>query len=71
MDICDECGKELGVIEGYRHPILGNHVFLCSDCFDSIYESVVKWREANLPYIGFFKNKSHYKRYKNEKTQSI
>ena len=63
MDICEECGKELGLIEGYRHPILGNDILLCSDCFDTVYNSVVKWRDANLPYIGFFGKKPSYKRY--------
>ena len=43
-------------MEGYRHPVLGKDSFLCSDCFDSVHESVVKWREAHLPYVDFFKN---------------
>jgi DNA-directed RNA polymerase subunit RPC12/RpoP len=62
MENCKECGRELHLIEGYRHPLLGEHVYLCSDCFDEVYESLTKWRDANLPYIDFFNKKLHYKR---------
>jgi hypothetical protein len=62
MDICEKCGKELHLIECYRHPVLGDHCFLCSECFDEVFESVTKWRDANLPYIDFFKNKHVYKK---------
>ena len=58
MKRCEECKKSLGFVEGYRHPIRGKDFLLCSSCFDAINESVVKWREANLPYVGFFKNGS-------------
>ena len=54
MKKCEECGKILGVIKGYRHPIQDKNHLLCNDCFDIIHESVVKWRDANLPYVGFF-----------------
>jgi hypothetical protein len=56
MKKCEECGKKLGILEGYRHPVLGNGSLLCSDCFDSINESFEKWREAHIPYVDFFKN---------------
>lgn len=58
---CEECGKKLGFFEGYRHPTMGRSHFICSNCFDSVHESVVKWREANLPYVGFFNNRSSNK----------
>ena len=60
MKKCEECGKKLRLIEGYRHPIQGNEYLLCSDCFDTMHESVVKWRDANLPYIGFFNYRNHF-----------
>ena len=58
MKRCSECGEKLGLLKGYRHPAAGRDSVLCSCCFDTVYESVVKWREANLPYVGFFKNSS-------------
>jgi hypothetical protein len=45
MVSCNECGKELGVFEGYRHPVMGKKHHLCSPCFDQVSESVAKWRE--------------------------
>jgi hypothetical protein len=49
-----ECGRNLGIIEGYRHPTLGKDSLLCSHCFDTVFESVAKYREFVSPYIGFF-----------------
>jgi hypothetical protein len=63
MKRCEECGKKLGILEGYRHPVLGNDSLLCSDCFDSVNESVVKWRDAHLPYVDFFKNNNSEKKF--------
>lgn len=59
MSTCEECGRELGVLEGYQHPILGHEVFLCSGCFDDIFESVSKWLEFTEPYEHYFE-KNHY-----------
>ena len=42
---CEECGKKLGIIEGYRHPTMGKKYLLCSSCFDNVEISVEKWRE--------------------------
>ncbi len=42
---CMECGKKLGVLEGYGHPTMGKKHFLCSPCFDQVSNSVAKWRE--------------------------
>ena len=58
MKECQECEKKLKIIEGYRHPTLGNNYFLCSKCFDSVSESVNKYKEFIKPYIGFFNNTS-------------
>lgn len=58
MKGCEECGKKLGILNGYRHPTKGKNHLLCSSCFDILHESVVKWREANLPYVGFFNKKT-------------
>jgi hypothetical protein len=45
MVSCKECGKELGVFEGYRHPVMGKKHHLCSPCFDQVSESVARWKE--------------------------
>ena len=58
MKNCEECGKKLGFLEGYRHPILGWDHLLCRHCFDKVSESVERWREAVLPYVGFFNKDS-------------
>ena len=42
---CMECGKKLGVLEGYGHPVMGRKHLLCSPCFDQVSDSVAKWRE--------------------------
>jgi hypothetical protein len=54
MKECVECGKNLGIMEGYRHPTMGKDNLLCSNCFDTVFESVEKYREFVSPYIGFF-----------------
>jgi len=53
-----ECGKNLGIMEGYRHPTMGKDNLLCSKCFDTVFESVEKYREFVSPYIGFFNKES-------------
>jgi hypothetical protein len=54
MKECVECGKKLGIIEGYRHPIRGKDYLLCSSCFDTVSSSVEKWGKFVSPYVGFF-----------------
>ena len=49
-----ECGKNLGIMEGYYHPTMGKEYFLCSTCFDTVMDSAEKYREFITPYIGFF-----------------
>ena len=58
MKGCKECGKKLRLFEGYRHPVFGRQALVCSNCYDSVNETMVKWREANLPYVSFFQNNS-------------
>jgi hypothetical protein len=41
---CEECGKELGILRGYRHPALGISFLVCGSCFDKVDESMEKWR---------------------------
>ena len=48
MKICEECGKKLRLLEGYRHPTLGKDYTLCSPCFDQVSESVARWGEFVL-----------------------
>jgi hypothetical protein len=54
MKECVECGKKLGIIEGYRHPTMGKDHLLCSNCFDTVSASVEKYMEFISPYVGFF-----------------
>lgn len=58
MKECVECGKKLGIIEGYRHPTMGKDYLLCSNCFDTVSVSVEKWSEFISSYIGFFNKPS-------------
>jgi hypothetical protein len=58
MKECVECGKNLGIMEGYRHPTMGKDALLCSKCFDIVFESVEKYRKFITPYIGFFNKES-------------
>ena len=55
---CVECGKNLGIMEGYRHPTMGKDNLLCCNCFDTVFESIEKYREFVSPYIGFFNKES-------------
>jgi len=43
MRECKECNKNLGILSGYCHPIMGRDHLLCSECFDKVSESVEKW----------------------------
>jgi len=45
---CKECGKTLGIFEGYQHPTMGKNHSLCGHCFDNVNESVNKWRDFIL-----------------------
>lgn len=56
MKKCEECCKKLGLLEGYRHPILGSSHLLCSPCFNQVSKSVDKWRKVVLPYVDYFNN---------------
>lgn len=58
MKKCEECGKEFGFFDGYRHLALGKDYLLCSSCFDIVDESLAKWRKFILPYAKFFNNRS-------------
>jgi hypothetical protein len=40
---CEECGKKLGILQGYRHPALGRRFLVCGFCFDKVDESMEKW----------------------------
>jgi hypothetical protein len=61
MEKCEECGKKLGILEGYRHPTLGKDYQLCSPCFNQVSESVTKWGE--FVRTNSFNNKSSDKNY--------
>jgi hypothetical protein len=61
MKECEECGKKLGLFEGYQHPTLGKKHLVCNPCFEQVEESVAKWREfviANSPNVNTPNNES-------------
>ena len=51
MNKCYECGKELKLWEGYRHPVLGKKELVCSKCFDILREDVENYRNYILRFI--------------------
>jgi hypothetical protein len=53
---CNECGKRLGFVDSYRHPVKGKQYPVCNSCFDSVNESVNQWREFISPYQNYFNN---------------
>lgn len=54
MKGCIECGKKLGIIEGYRHPTMGKQYHLCSHCYTIVFDRVEKYRKFITPYSEFF-----------------
>jgi hypothetical protein len=55
---CKECGRKLGIFEGYRHPLMGKKHLLCSNCFDTVSKSVEQWNRLVLSYADFFNNET-------------
>jgi len=45
---CEECGKKLSILEGYRHPALGKRFLVCGDCFVIVDESMQRWNKFCL-----------------------
>jgi hypothetical protein len=45
---CEECGKELGILRGYRHPALGQGFLVCGKCFDKVDQDMKRWSEFCL-----------------------
>ena len=37
------CGKKLTIFNEFYHPTLGKNTLLCGECFDTIWESEVRW----------------------------
>jgi hypothetical protein len=62
MGKCVECGTNLSFLKGFCHPTLGKKNYVCSSCFDTISNSVEKYREFISPYVGFFNIKTSNKR---------
>jgi hypothetical protein len=58
MKKCYECGKELKLMEGYRHPVLGMKELVCWKCFEKIDNSVDKYRNFILDNIKRKKRKT-------------
>jgi hypothetical protein len=42
MAECRECGKKLGILEGYHHPRLRKEWLFCSKCYDKLEEKRLK-----------------------------
>ncbi|DAC72814.1 MAG TPA: hypothetical protein DSN98_03270 [Thermoplasmata archaeon] len=42
---CEECDKKIGILGGYRHPVLGIRFLVCGTCFDKVNRDMKKWSE--------------------------
>lgn len=40
---CIECGKNLNLLEGHRHPTLGKNYLVCWECFEKVEKSLEQW----------------------------
>jgi hypothetical protein len=40
---CSECGKNMSLLEGYKHPTMGIHCLICRNCFERVENSVEHW----------------------------
>ena len=40
---CEECGKKLSILQGYRHPSLGTRFLVCGKCFDKVNKDMERW----------------------------
>jgi hypothetical protein len=40
---CIECGKNMNLFEGYKHPTMGIHFLICRNCFEKVENSVERW----------------------------
>ena len=41
---CEECGKKLGILKRYHHPILGTRFLVCGNCFNKVDGDMERWR---------------------------
>ena len=48
MKECEECGKTLGIFEGYQHPTMGKKHNVCNPCFDQVNASLNEWKQFVL-----------------------
>lgn len=51
MHKCSECEKELGILEGYRHPVEGKNKLVCKSCWNKIEESEKRYTSFLLDHI--------------------
>jgi hypothetical protein len=45
---CEECGKKLRILQGYRHPSLGAKFLVCGTCFDKVTGDMERWSKFCL-----------------------
>ena len=48
MKLCVECGKKIGILNSYNHPVKGKKHTVCGDCFTRIDKFLTLWREYVL-----------------------
>jgi hypothetical protein len=48
MKLCIECGKKIGILNCYNHPVKGKKHTVCGDCFTIIDKFLTLWREYVL-----------------------
>jgi len=60
MKLCIECGKKIGILNCYNHPVKGKKHTICGDCFTRIDSFLTLWREYVLS-DSFNKDSSDFK----------
>ena len=48
MTDCEECDKKIDIMDGYRHPALGDRFLVCGKCFDKIDDAMERWYTFSL-----------------------
>jgi DNA-binding Lrp family transcriptional regulator len=48
---CSECGKDLDILEEYRHPVEGRKKIVCSTCWNKIDDSESRYTNFILDHV--------------------
>jgi hypothetical protein len=70
MKNCSECGKKLGFLEGYKHPIKGEKYLVCPNCFYIIDKSMEFYKKCLFEGRQNHKNECFFWDPKNKKCKN-